>query len=180
MAKAYICDRCGRTFSEKNLSTFIGSPLFTNPMYKVVDFDDSPGSVAIRLGKLIDNPDLCPACLLKLKAFMEVRKHELYPMSDGMIEWQNFLSRALARPVAPSNLWHEIAIANPAKEYDCGFNAKAYVIDEVSHGDPIECLWNLGDVTAPQMAFDIFKTLAHEMEGQLFRAVEIMGDDIYE
>lgn len=33
------------------------------------------------------------------------------------------------------------------------------------------------DVTAPVMAFDIFKTLAHEMEGQLFRAVEIMGDD---
>lgn len=37
------------------------------------------------------------------------------------------------------------------------------------------------DSIAPQMAFDIFKTLAKEMEGQFLRAVEIMGeDDIYE
>lgn len=173
MAKAYICDRCGRTFPEKNLSAFVESPLFTTPMYRVVDFAD----VVVRLGKVVEGPDLCPVCLLKLKAFVTMRQHKLYPMSDGMLEWQNFLSNALHRPVAPVALNHEIAKANPVKDDDCGLKAKVLVIDEVSHGGPIECLWDLGDVTAPVMAFDIFKTLAHEMEGQLFRAVEIMGDD---
>lgn len=181
MAKAYICDRCGHTFPEKNLSAFIESPLFNTPMYRAVDFDDRPGNVVVRIGKLVENPDLCPACLLALKAFMTVREHQLYPVNDGMVEWQNFLSNALNRPVAPIALSHEVAKANPAKEGDCGLSAKVLVVDEVSHGGPIECLWDLGDVTAPQMAFDIFKTLAHEMEGQLLRAVEIMGDDnIYE
>ena len=78
MAKAYICDRCGRTFSEKNLAAFIESPLFTTPMYKVVDFDNSPGNVVIRLGKTVDDPDLCPECLLKLKAFMSFRIYEFF------------------------------------------------------------------------------------------------------
>lgn len=177
MAKAYICDRCGRTFPEKNLSAFVESPLFTDPMYRAVDYADRPGNIVVRLGNIVENPDLCPVCLLKLKAFMTVRKHELYPVSDGMVGWQNFLSNALHRPVAPVALSHEIAKANPVKDDDCGLKAKVLVMDEVSHGGPIECLWDLGDVTAPVMAFDIFKTLAHEMEGQLFRAAEIMGDD---
>ena len=177
MAKAYICDRCGRTFPEKNLSAFIESPLFTTPMYKVTDFNDTPGSMVVRLGKVVENPDLCPVCLLKLKAFVTVQKHHLYPMSDGMLEWQNFLSSALNRPVAPAALAYDIEKANPAKSGDGGYSAKVLIMEEVSHGGPIECLWDLGDVTAPAMAFDIFKTLAREMEGQLFRAVEIMGDD---
>lgn len=177
MAKAYICDRCGRTFPEKNLSAFIESPLSADPMYRAIDFADRPGHVVVRIGKVVDNPDLCPVCLLKLKAFMTVRKHELYPVSDGMVEWQNFLSNALNRPVAPVALTREVAKADFTKDDDCGLKAKVLVMDEVSHGGPIECLWDLGDVTAPVMAFDIFKTLAHEMEGQLFRAAEIMGDD---
>lgn len=177
MAKAYICDRCMRTFPEKNLSAFIGSPLFTTPMYRAVDFSDRPGNVVVRLGNIVENPDLCPACLLKLKAFMTVQKYQLYPVNDGMIAWQNFLSNALNRPVAPVALTHDVAKANFVKNDDCGLNAKVLVMDEVSHGGPVECLWDVGDVVAPQMAFDIFKTLAHEMEGQLLRAVEIMGDD---
>lgn len=177
MAKAYICDRCGQTFSEKNLSVFVNSPLFTAPMYRVVDYADRPGNVVVRLGKVVDNPDLCPDCLLKLKAFMEVRKSQLYPLNDGMVEWQNFLSIILNRPVAPISLTHEVSKALAGDRDDCGLNAKVLIMDEVSHGGPVECLWDLGDSVAPQMAFDIFKTLAHEMEGQLLRAVEIMGDD---
>lgn len=181
MAKAYICDRCRRTFSEKNLSAFIDSPLFIAPMYRAVDFADRPGNVVVRLGKVVDNPDLCPTCLLKLKAFMDVSLHQLYPVNDGMVEWQNLLSRTLNRPVAPISLTHEVSKALSGDKEDCGLNAKVLVMDEVSHGGPVECLWDLGDSVAPQMAFDIFKTLAHEMEGQLFRAVEIMGDDdLYE
>lgn len=181
MSKAYICDRCGHTFPEKNLSAFVESPLFTAPMYKVIDFDDSPGSVVVRLGKSVERPDLCPTCLLRLKAFITGQKHRLHPVSDGMAEWQNFLSNTLGRSVAPRALWHEIEKANPAKDGDCGLNAKALLMEEVSHGGPIECLWDLGDVTAPAIAFDIFKTLAREMEEQLFRAVEIMGDEnVYE
>lgn len=177
MAKAYICDRCGRTFPEKNLSAFVESPLFTAPMYKVTDFNDRPVNIVVRFGAVVESPDLCPACLLNLKAFMDVRKYQLYPLNDRMVEWQNFLSNALNRPVSPISLTHEIEKANPAKNGDCGLNAKALVMDEVSHGGPIECLWDVGDVVAPKMAFDIFKTLAKEMEGQFFRAVEIMGDD---
>lgn len=181
MAKAYICDRCGRTFPEKNLSAFVESPLFTAPMYRAVDYADRPGNIVVRLGKVVDNPDLCPACLLKLKAFMTMRQHQLYPVTDGMVEWQNFLSKTLHRPVSPISLTHEVSKALSGDKKDCGLNAKVLFMDEVSHGGPVECLWDLGDSVAPQMAFDIFKTLAKEMEGQFFRAVEIMGeDDIYE
>ena len=158
MSQAFICDRCDNVFTQEQRRNFAKSPLAKFNKFYIHNeegFDE-------------DQPDLCPACICKLNAWMNEFVNQ--PACNTDNSFYKEIEKMSGLPLFPALDYDMIH-----KKLDEIAQAEIKVID-LDDGVPRGplCVHDFVDCIEPDTAFGIFGQVAREFQFIFFNAIEAL------